>query len=272
MSRMRPSKVPRKTPPEMALMRQAGAILARTLDKLAEAMQPGVTTAELDALAEEHLRSEGAIPSFKGYNGYPASICIEVEDVVVHGIPSHGERLREGTLVGVDVGCAYEGWNADAAFTVAVGEVDDLRRRLMEATREALDAAIAVAAPGRVVGDISRAIQQIAESAGFGVVRALVGHGIGRQMHEPPDIPNYYEPGALADYELALRPGMALALEPMVTAGTYEVRQDADGWTTRTADGMPAAHFEHTVAIAKNGAEVLTASRPPNRTGPVSGD
>lgn len=262
MRRIRPPKVPRKTPAELELMRHSGAILARTLEKLREAMRPGVSTAELDALAENEIRTAGAIPAFKGYNGYPATVCIEIEDVVVHGIPNPEERLSPGTIVGIDVGCTCEGWTTDAAFTVALGEVDDLRQRLLSATEEALAEALGLCRPGRQLGEVCRAIQECVESRGFGVVRALVGHGIGRSMHEPPQIPNYYEAGEFAEYELVLRPGMTLAIEPMVTAGTYEVRQDADGWTTRTADGLPAAHFEHTIAVTKDGAEILTVSRP----------
>jgi methionyl aminopeptidase len=235
-------------------------------------MQPGVTTAELDALAEAEIRAAGAIPAFKGYNGYPSSVCVEIEDVVVHGIPSSHERLRPGTLAGVDVGCAYEGWITDAAFTVAIGEVDSLRQRLLAAAEDALSAAVSLARPGRRLGEICHAIQNVAESRGFSVVRALVGHGIGRQMHEPPQIPNYYEPGEFPEYEIVLRPGMTLAIEPMVTAGTHEIKQDVDGWTTRTADGMPAAHFEHTILITGDGVEVLAALEPQIQPSPVAGD
>ncbi|MBC7289683.1 MAG: type I methionyl aminopeptidase, partial [Armatimonadetes bacterium] len=233
-------KVSRKTPAEIELMRRAGAVLARTLERLKEEMRPGVTTAYLDAVAEECIRRAGAIPSFKGYNGYPATICVEVEDVVVHGIPSPHEALREGTVVGVDVGLVLEGWHADAAFTVAVGEVDELRRRLIEVTRQSLEIAIRHAKPGRRLEEISRAVQEYVEGRGFAVIRALVGHGIGRNLHEPPQLPNFYEPGGFADYEIVLRPGMTLAIEPMVAAGTPDVIVDQDGWTTRTADGMPS--------------------------------
>jgi methionyl aminopeptidase len=240
-------------------MRQAGAILVRTLTKLREALRPGVSTAQLDELAEAEIRAAGAVPSFKGYNGYPATLCVEIEDVVVHGIPSRTELLREGTLAGFDLGCIYRGWHSDAAFTAAIGEVDELRLRLLRVTAECLDRAIAAARPGAVLGDLCRAVQEHAESNGFGVVRSLVGHGIGRKMHEPPQIPNFVDrTGGSADYDLVLKPGMTLAVEPMITAGTYEVRVDADGWTTRTADGQPAAHFEHTIAITRDGASILT--------------
>ncbi len=239
-------------------MRHSGAILARTLNKLNEAMRPGVSTAELDEIAEAEIRAAGAVPSFKGYNGYPATICVEVEDVVVHGIPSPHERLREGTIVGIDLGCAWQGFHTDAAFTKAIGEVDELRRRLMEVTWKALELAVGMAEPGRRLGDICKAIQDYVVGQGFSVIRALVGHGIGRQLHEPPQIPNFYEAGVFADYEVTLRPGMTLAIEPMVAAGTHEVRVDKDGWTTRTADGRPAAHFEYTVLVTADGAEILT--------------
>jgi methionyl aminopeptidase len=261
MSRLRLPKVAKKSPAEVELMRQAGAILARTLTKLCEAVRPGVSTAELDELAEAEIRGAGAIPSFKGYNGYPAALCAEVEEVVVHGIPRKSEILREGTLAGFDLGCIYQGWHSDAAFTAAVGEVDELRQRLLRVTAECLDRAIAAVRPGAQLADVCRAVQDHAEAEGFGVVRSLVGHGIGRRMHEPPQIPNFVDNGGFAEYDLVLRPGMTLAIEPMITAGTYEVRVDADGWTTRTADGKPAAHFEHTVAVTKDGASILTPYR-----------
>ncbi|MCX7599982.1 MAG: type I methionyl aminopeptidase [Armatimonadetes bacterium] len=252
----RPPKVGRKTPAELELMRRAGEIIERTLEVLRQAMQPGVTTAELDKLAEDEIRGAGAMPSFKGYNGYPATICVEIEDVVVHGIPG-SQRLETGTIVGIDVGCVFEGWHADAAFTVAIGEVDDLRRRLLDTAYRCLEAGVAAAQPGRRVADVSSAIQRVAEAEGFSVVRVLVGHGIGRQMHEPPQVPNYYAPGELADYEVLLRPGMTLAIEPMIAAGTWQVVVDPDGWTTRTADGSPSAHFEHTIAVGRRAAEIL---------------
>ncbi len=251
-------------------MRRAGSVLARTLERLKQEMRPGVTTARLDAVAEEEIRSAGAIPSFKGYNGYPATICVEVEDVVVHGIPRPDEVLREGTIVGIDVGCILDGWHADAAFTVAIGEVDELRRRLIEVTRRALEVAIEHAQVGRRLGELSRAVQEYVEGEGFAVIRALVGHGIGRHLHEPPQVPNFYEPGGFSDYELVLRPGMTLAIEPMVAAGTHEVRVDEDGWTTRTADGSPSAHFEHTIAITRNGPMILTAPSENGDVGPSS--
>jgi methionyl aminopeptidase len=242
-------------------MRQAGAILARTLEKLRQAMVPGVSTAELDALAEAELRAAGALPSFKGYNGYPATICVEIEDVVVHGIPRPDQRLQTGTIVGIDIGCSYKGWHADMALTVALGEVDEERRRLVAAAEEALRVALQHARAGSRLGELCRAVQEYVEQQGFAVVRALVGHGIGRQMHEPPQIPNFYAPGEFADYELVLRPGMTLAIEPMLAAGSGEVVSDEDGWTTRTADGRPAAHWEHTVLITKGEPEILTRPR-----------
>jgi methionyl aminopeptidase len=257
MRERRPPRVRRKAPAELEMMRRSGQVLERTLEVLREALVPGATTAELDALAEAAILEAGAVPSFKGYNGYPATICVEIEDVVVHGIPSPDEVLREGTVVGVDVGCALEGWHADAAFTAGLGEVDEVRGRLLRVTEEALGMAMEAAQVGNRLAEVSQAVQGHVEAAGFGVVRALVGHGIGARMHEPPQVPNFYEAGEFGDYEVVLRPGMTLAVEPMVTAGTWEIRVDADGWTTRTADGKPAAHFEHTVAITRDGPEIL---------------
>lgn len=250
-------KVTRKSPAELRAMREAGKILAGVLAETAAAAQPGTTTRELDNLVRERLQAAGADPSFLGYRGYPAAICVEVEDVVVHGIPGE-QRLAEGQILGIDLGVVYRGYQADAAVTVAVGEVDALRQRLLRVTQECLEAAIAAAEPGNRLREVSQAVQEVAERAGFGVVRDLVGHGIGRQMHEPPQIPNFYAEGQFSEYELVLRPGMTLAIEPMINAGTPAVRVDKDGWTVRTLDGRPSAHFEHTVAVGREGAEVLT--------------
>lgn len=250
-------RVKRKTPGEIRAMREAGRILARVLAELTQAAQPGVTTAELDALAREQLAAAGAEPSFLGYRGYPAALCVEIEDVVVHGIPD-GTRLEAGTILGMDLGAVYQGFQADMAVTLPLGEVDALRRRLLAVTQQALEAAIAQAQPGRRLREISAAVQRVAEEAGFSVVRDLVGHGIGRQMHEPPQVPNFVAEGQFVEYDLLLRPGMTLAIEPMINAGRAAVRWEQDGWTVRTVDGKPSAHFEHTVAVGREGPEILT--------------
>jgi len=249
--------VTRKTAQELEIMRESGRILARTLQAIVAAAQPGVATRELDDLARECLAEAGAQPSFLGYRGYPAAICVEIEDVVVHGIPD-GRRLKEGQILGVDVGAFYEGFHTDMAVTIPIGEVDEQRRRLLAVTQQALEAGIAQARAGRRIRDLAAAVQQVAEAAGFGVVRDLVGHGIGRQMHEPLQVPNFVEEGAFAEYDVVLRAGWTLAIEPMINAGTAAVRVEADGWTVRTADGSPSAHFEHTVAVGRDGPVILT--------------
>lgn len=242
-----------KSPRELALMREAGRIAAEVLEALRPAVQPGVTTRELDQLAEREIRARGAVPSFKGYRGFPASLCVAVNDEIVHGIP--GRRvLRAGDIVSLDVGTIYKGYQGDAAITVAVGTISPAAQRLMDVTAQALAAGIAAAKAGNHLGDVSWAIQQCGESAGFGVVREYGGHGIGRQMHEDPHIPNVGEPGR----GQLLRVGMTLALEPMLAIGPAHTRVLADKWTVVTADGGLAAHFEHTIAITKNGAEILT--------------
>jgi methionyl aminopeptidase len=250
-------RVNRKTPGDLEIMREAGRILAGVLAEAVAAAQPGVTTEELDKLVRARLAAAGAEPSFLGYRGYPAALCVEIEDVVVHGIPGP-ERLVAGTLLGMDVGAIYRGWQADTAVTVALGEVDDTRRRLLETTERALAAGLAQARAGHRLRDISAAVQQVAEQAGFSVVRDLVGHGIGRQMHEPPQVPNFVSEGDFIEYDLLLRPGMTLAIEPMINAGRPGIRVGADGWTVRTADGQPSAHFEHTVAVGRDGPQILT--------------
>jgi len=252
-ARRRSPEVILKSEREIAAMRQAGRVVATVLARLAAAVAPGVRTADLDRLAEQTAEELGAIPSFKGYNGYPASICASVNDEVIHGIP--GPRvLREGDLVGLDFGAILEGWQADAAVTVPVGQIAPAARHLLQVTREALYRGIAQAREGRQLCDISAAVQTHVERNGYSVVRELVGHGIGREMHEPPQIPNFVE-GASC---LELRTGMTLAIEPMVNAGTEEVTLDADGWTFRTRDGSLSAHFEHTVAVTAGGPVILT--------------
>lgn len=240
-------------------MRESGRIHARAVARLREAIEPGISTAELDRIAEAVIRGAGAEPSFKGYQGFPATICSQVNDCVVHGIPSEDEILEEGDIFGADLGAIYEGWHSDGAFTVAVGEVDEESARLIEVTRESLDLALEQVRPGNTIRDIAHAVQSHVEAAGFSVVRALVGHGIGSQMHEPPQVPNFVDNERGGVYDVTLEPGMTLAIEPMVNAGGHEVFQDEDGWKVRTRDGSRSAHFEHTVAVTDDGCWILTA-------------
>ncbi|MEI6500623.1 MAG: type I methionyl aminopeptidase [Armatimonadota bacterium] len=250
--------VPRKSDEEIETMARAGQITAQALQAAAAAVRPGISSLELDKIAEDAIRSAGAVPSFKGYRGYPGTLCVELNDVVVHGIPRAEEIVREGDLVGLDVGAYFEGFHGDSATTVGVGEIGAEARHLLAATEEALWVGIRQALPGGVLGDVCRAIQEYVEGQGFSCVTDLVGHGIGRQMHEPPQVPNFYQPRSFPDYDLKLRPGMVLAIEPMVNAGVSQLRLDNDQWTMRTADGRLSAHFEHTVAITKDGPQVLT--------------
>lgn len=240
-------------------MRRAGVIHAKAVALLRESIAPGVTSGELDRLAEEVIRDAGAAPSFKGYRGYPATICSQLNDVVVHGIPSDDEVLREGDIFGADLGVLCEGYHADGAFTVGVGSIDAESRRLIDVTEQALELALEQVRPGRTIGDVARAVQTHVEAAGFSVVRALVGHGIGSEMHEPPQVPNFVDERGAGPYGVELRPGMTLAIEPMVNAGGPDVVQDTDGWKVRTRDGSRSAHFEHTVAVTKDGLWILTA-------------
>ncbi len=244
----------RKSREEIDKMREAGRIVAGVLDMLEQHIKPGVKTETLNELSEEYIRERNGIPSFLGYRGFPASICTSVNDVVVHGIPDE-TRLEEGDIIGVDVGVILEGYQGDAARTYAVGEVSGTASHLMEATREALRAGIDECRPGRRLGDISNAIQRAVEKEGFSVVVQFVGHGIGKDMHEDPQIPNYGPAGRGP----LLEEGMTFALEPMVNEGTYEVEVDErDGWTVRTVDGGLSAHFEHTVAVTVDGPLILT--------------
>lgn len=243
-----------KTPAEIDKMRRAGQVVALTLKELEKAVRPGITTAELDRLAEETIRDQGGVPSFKGYQGYPASICASVNEEVVHGIP--GSRvLQEGDIVGVDLGAIVEGYHGDAALTFAVGTVSEEAAQLMRVTREALDKGIEKVRAGAHLSDIGHAVQHHAEKFGYSVVRDLVGHGIGTEMHEAPQVPNYGKPGR----GLILKPGMTLAIEPMVNAGGQEVKILGDGWTFVTRDRSLSAHFEHTVAVTQGAPEILTA-------------
>lgn len=242
-----------KSDREIAVMRQAGRIVAVVLKILAEQVRPGLKTKELDVTAGREIERRGAIPSFKGYRGYPANLCVSINDEVVHGIP--GERvLKEGDIVSLDLGAIYQGFHGDAAVTVGVGRISEEARKLIETTEGALEAGIAAACKGKRLGDISVAIQDYAESRGFSVVREYTGHGIGREMHEEPQIPNFGEPNTGP----MLRKGMTLALEPMVNIGGYGTRLRDDLWTVCTADGTLSAHFEHDIAITDGEPEVLT--------------
>jgi methionyl aminopeptidase len=243
-----------KTPDDVARIREACLIVRDVLEELVQAAQPGVTTAELDRLAASRTRERGAAPAFLGYHGYPASLCISVNDEVVHGIPSPRRVLQEGDVVGLDFGVVKDGFFGDAARTVPVGRTSAEARRLLETARDALAAAVAAARPGGHVGDIGAAVQALVEARGFSVVREFVGHGIGRRLHEPPQVPNFGRGGMGA----VLRPGFVLAIEPMVNAGAAGVEILDDGWTAVTADGSLSAHFEDTVAITENGPEILT--------------
>lgn len=235
-------------------MREAGRITARTLRMVGEAVRPGITTAELDAVAEDTIRQAGALPGFKGYHGFPATICASINDEVVHGIPTPLRALRDGDIISIDVGAIVEGYYGDSAMTFPVGDVDPETLRLLETTRECLEAGIAKAVEGMRLYDISHAVQTVAEDAGFSVVREYVGHGIGRAMHEEPQIPNFGPAGKGP----TIKTGMIFAIEPMINAGGASVRQMDDGWTVKTADGLPSAHFEHTVAVSDDGPVVLT--------------
>ncbi len=252
------SRVILKSAGEIALMRESGRIVAEVLTLVGAQVRAGVTTQELDALAEDFIRSQGGVPAFKGYgpdrrNRFPATLCVSVDDVVVHGIPGK-QVLEEGQIVAVDVGVKKEGYFGDAARTFPVGKISDEKRRLLQVTEESLHAGIRQARAGNHLHDISAAVQKVAEAAGYGVVRDLVGHGVGRNLHEDPAVPNFGTAGT----GMVLKAGMTLAIEPMVNAGTYVVQMDDDGWTVRTADGRPSAHFEHTVVITNEEAEILT--------------
>ncbi len=244
-----------KSPREIDVMAQGGRILGRTLALLRDAVRPGMTTAAVDQLAEEYIRShEGATPAFKGLYGFPGSVCISVNHEIVHGIPSKKRTLVDGDIVSLDVGVKYEGLYTDSAVTVGVGEISAEDRRLLEVTRESLDAGIAAAAAGNHVGDIGHAVQTVVERAGFTVVRELVGHGVGHGPHEDPQVPNHGKPKR----GTKLSAGLTIAIEPMVNAGLPGTRTLPDRWTVVTVDGKRSAHFEHTVAVTDNGPRVLT--------------
>lgn len=245
----------KKSPQEIASMRRAGRIVGDTLARLEASLRPGITTGELDAIAEETITAAGARPSFKGYRGFPGSICASPNDMIVHGIPG-ATRLEDGDIISLDVGALLEGFHADSAWTFPVGDVSDDAAELLRVTEASLHAAIAVCRPGARLGDVGYAVQELAEGAGLSVVREYAGHGVGRALHEEPSIPNYGPPGRRE----VLAPGMTLAIEPMVNIGEPGTKVLRDGWAVVTADGSLSAHFEHTVAITETGAEVLTVS------------
>ncbi len=245
-----------KAPWEIELMRTANKIVAEILQLLLEELVEGVTTYRLDAFAEKEILRRGCKPAFKGYHGYPASLCVSINEEIVHGIPSRHRKLRHGDLVSLDLGVIYKDYYGDAALSGIVGPNGPaVAHRLLEVTRGALDAGISKVRPRSRLGNVSAAIQGYVESAGFGVVRQFVGHGIGKALHEPPEVPNYGKKGTGP----VLRPGMVIAIEPMVTAGSVDIRVLEDGWTAVTADGSLAAHFEHTVAVTNKGPLILSA-------------
>ena len=248
------SQVEIKTKDEIAVMRDAGRIVSEILDELEKAVAPGVTTWELDQLAEGLIHKKGAKPAFKGYLGFPCSLCASINYEVVHGIPSKKRKLAPGDLMKLDFGVVYRGYYGDAARTVPVGEVSAEARTLIETTRQSLSNAISAVINGNRIGDIGYAVQSFVETKGFAVVRDFVGHGIGKKLHEQPQVPNFGEPGT----GMKLRPGMVLAIEPMVNLGTHQVEILDDDWTAVTLDRKLSAHFEHTVVLTENGPEILT--------------
>ncbi|MDA1188473.1 MAG: type I methionyl aminopeptidase [Chloroflexi bacterium] len=244
-----------KSPREMELMRQAGKVVAGAKAAVAQAIKPGITTRELDRIAEEEIRKQGAVPAFKGLYGFPATVCTSINEEIVHGIP--GDRaVKNGDILSVDFGAIVGGFYADSAFTIGVGVISPEAQALIDATHEALQKGIEQVKEGARIGDISAAVQAYAEHKGYGVVRQYVGHGIGRALHEEPQVPNYGTPGRGP----LLKTGMAIAIEPMLNVGTWKTRQLDDGWTVVTEDGALSAHFEDTVGITENGVEVFTES------------
>ena len=252
-----PGGITLKSSPELRLMREAGYVVAETIKELKRTVEPGMKTRELDAIASRHIARLGAKPSFKGYRGFPATICVSLNEEIVHGIP--GDRvIQDGDIVSVDVGAIVGGFHGDSAVTMGVGTISSEAERLIEDTRLALEKGIQRATAGNRIGDISRAVQEHAEALGYGVVREYVGHGIGRALHEEPSVPNFGEPGKGP----SLRPGMVIAIEPMLNIGGWETQVLPDDWTVVTADGTLSAHFEHTVAIMEDGPEILTLVQP----------
>ena len=242
-----------KSKAEIDLMRVAGRLTEQTLNAVRDIIKPGITTKEIDAFAEEFILRHGGKPSFKNYNGYPASVCTSLNDVVVHGIPG-GTKLCAGDIISVDIGVLKDGFHGDAARTFAVGNISDEAKRLIEVTERCFFEGIKFAKDGARLGDIGSAIQDLAESNGYGVVRKLVGHGIGTKMHEDPDVPNFGRAG----HGMRLRAGMTIAVEPMINMGTYDVYMESDGWTVRTKDGKLSAHYENTIAVTDGEPEILT--------------
>ena len=242
-----------KSPREIELLRIAGEITGSTHNYLKPFIKPGITTKELDRLAEKYILSRDATPSFKGYEGFPGSICTSINEEVVHGIPSN-RKLKEGDIITLDIGACYKGYHGDSAWTYAVGKISNEKQKLMEVTKESLFKGLNEVKAGARIGDIGHAIQSYVESFGFGVVRELVGHGVGRDIHEEPDVPNYGK----AHTGLILKEGMVIAIEPMITLGTREIFILDDDWTVITQDEKPAAHFEHTILVTKDGYEILT--------------
>ena len=255
-----------KSPRQIRRLRESGRIVAETFQHLKESVVPGVTTGELDRICEEFIRARGAIPIYKGYGGragrqndpgrrpFPASICVAIDSVVCHGIPSPNRELRDGEVVGIDIGLSYKGWVGDSCKTFSIGPIDGETQRLLDVTRQCLERGIEQVRPGARVGDIGAAIQQLAEGQGFSVVRELSGHGVGRSLHEEPTVLHYGVPGI----GFKIRPGMVFTIEPMINAGAPEARLLEDGWTVCTVDGSRSAQFEHTIAVTPNGPQVLT--------------
>lgn len=255
----------KKTPHQIEEMTESGRLSAKVLREVGARVKPGVSTAELDRIAEMIIRMEGGIPAFKGYGGFPGSICASVNDQIVHGIPSNSVILQEGDILSIDTGAIVKGWVGDNAWTYPVGKISPEKKRLLEVTEQCMWAGIEAARPGNHLGDIGHAIQEIAERAGYGVVREYVGHGVGRDMHEDPNVPNY----GRKHTGIKLEPGMVIAIEPMINIGTYKTKVMSDGWLVCTRDGKPSAHFEKTVAITEDGPRVLTTEpdyrRPVNK-------
>ena len=243
-----------KSAEQIALMKESGKITKGVLELIGKSIKPGISTLELDKIAYDYITSRGGVPSFLGYGGYPNTLCVSIDDMVVHGIPSKDIILKEGQIVSVDVGTILNGWQSDAARTFPVGEISSEKQKLIEVTKQCFFKAIENLRDGTPLGNIGNAVQTYAETNGFSVVRAMVGHGIGRELHEDPQVPNYGVKGT----GIRLKKGMVIAIEPMINAGTYKVDFMSDGWGVRTADRQPSAHYENTVALTENGAEILT--------------
>ena len=243
-----------KTGRELKIMKEACSISAGALETAGKAVEPGVTTAEIDRLAEEYIRRRGGEPNFKNYEGYPATACISINNEVIHGIPSHTRKLRAGDIVSIDLGAKFDGYHGDNAATFACGDISPEAKRLIDTTRESLYEGINAARAGSRIGDIGHAVQSYVEARGYTVVRQFVGHGVGTHLHEAPEVPNFGTPGR----GIRLIPGMTIAIEPMVNAGGFDVKVQQDGWTVLTKDGSLSAHFEHTIAITADGPKIMT--------------